>query len=181
MEAFQNISLFTLDSTMKEMNESKAHKKDKANQIFGGDMVKMSQIHIKLMSLTFSMIRMATAKCPKFKQHLANMANILCLTYIQEYATVGFESGYFAKGHIRMMDQAIKNLLQKVRPQLIPMIEVGNEVYSDNTLCSAIGNSYGDIYETHLEWAKDSRLNHTKGGIQKGWEEHIMPILRGKM
>jgi hypothetical protein len=35
----------------------------------------------------------------------------------------------------------------------------------DSIIVSAIGNSYGDIYETHLEWAKDSKLNKTKGNI----------------
>ena len=54
---------------------------------------------------------------------------------------------------------------------------------SDNVLCSAVGNSYGDIYETHLEWAKDSRLNKTKSGdaIPDGFIEHIMPILKAKL
>ena len=61
------------------------------------------------------------------------------------------------------------------------MIEVAAEIYDDDTLCSAIGNSYGDIYETHLEWAKDSRLNHLKGNSVPGWEENVMPILRGKL
>ena len=42
---------------------------------------------------------------------------------------------------------------------------------------SAIGNSYGDIYSTHLEWAKTSRLNDNKGSIQDGFMEYIMPIL----
>ena len=42
---------------------------------------------------------------------------------------------------------------------------------------SAIGNSYGDIYETQLEWAKTSRMNQYKDGIPKGHKEMIMPIL----
>ena len=46
---------------------------------------------------------------------------------------------------------------------------------------SAIGNSYGDIYETHLEWAKNSRLNQNKGAIPDGYMENIMPILQGKL
>jgi hypothetical protein len=46
---------------------------------------------------------------------------------------------------------------------------------------SAIGNSYGDIYETHLEWAKNSRLNDNKGSIPDGYMENIMPILQGKL
>lgn len=50
-------------------------------------------------------------------------------------------------------------------------------------LNSAIGNSYGDIYETHLRWAKNSRLNKTKAGdaIPDGYIEYVMPILKGKL
>ena len=51
----------------------------------------------------------------------------------------------------------------------------------DNVMMSAIGNSFGDIYETHLEWAKNSRMNNDKGSIPKGWNEYIMPILHGKL
>jgi len=53
----------------------------------------------------------------------------------------------------------------------------------DEMLVSAIGNSYGDIYETHLEWAKDSKLNHTKlgDGIPDGYMEYVMPLLKAKM
>jgi len=50
-------------------------------------------------------------------------------------------------------------------------------------LQSAVGNSYGDIYETHLRWAKESKLNKTKGGdaIPDGYIEYIMPILKAKL
>ena len=48
---------------------------------------------------------------------------------------------------------------------------------------SAIGNSYGDIYETHLRWAMGSKMNQTKLGdaIPDGYMENVMPILKGKM
>lgn len=50
--------------------------------------------------------------------------------------------------------------------------------FQDSTLNSAIGNSYGDIYTTHLEWAQTSRLNDEKNGsIPDGFMEYIMPIL----
>ena len=53
----------------------------------------------------------------------------------------------------------------------------------DDYLNSAIGNYHGDIYEQHLELAKDSRLNHTKAGdaIPDGYIEHMMPILKAKL
>ena len=78
-----------------------------------------------------------------------------------------------------MAEDAIKLVLSKLRPQIINLIELSG--FTDSVLTSAIGNSYGDIYETHFEWAKNSRLNKTKGNIANGWEEHIMPILKGKM
>jgi|TARA_B110000285_G_scaffold193373_1_gene222349 hypothetical protein len=68
-----------------------------------------------------------------------------------------------------------------MRPLVISILESAE--IPDELLSSAIGNSYGDIYETHLEWAKNSRLNHTKLGdaIPDGYMETIMPILKGKM
>ena len=49
------------------------------------------------------------------------------------------------------MGEAIKILLNRIRPQVIPLVELWG--YHDTELVSAIGNSYGDIYETHLKWA----------------------------
>ena len=53
--------------------------------------------------------------------------------------------------------------------------------YTDEIVCSAIGNSYGDIYETHLEWAKNSEMNKQKDCIPEGFMEIIMPIIRHKL
>ena len=71
--------------------------------------------------------------------------------------------------------------MTQIRPYAISIIEAYG--IPDEVLVSAIGNSYGDIYETHLKWAKDSKLNHTKAGdaIPDGYLENIIPILKGKM
>ena len=72
-------------------------------------------------------------------------------------------------------------ILTEFRPQAIPFIESFKT--SDMFLQSAIGNSYGDIYETHLRWARESRMNTTKAGdaIPDGYLEHVTPILQHKM
>ncbi len=59
-----------------------------------------------------------------------------------------------------MILQAIKTLNIQIRPYALSLIECFR--MPDEIVMSAIGNSYGDIYETHLEWAMDSRLNKTK-------------------
>jgi hypothetical protein len=100
----------------------------------------------------------------------------------QDNAASCYECGYFAGGlsFSTFIGNAIKHILKEVRPYAISLVE--SYGVSDTVLNSAIGNSYGDIYETHLRWAKDSKLNHTKLGdaIPDGYLENVKP-LRGKM
>ena len=67
--------------------------------------------------------------------------------------------------------------MPKLRPQMIPLVE--SWALPDSLLVSCIGNSYGDIYETQLEWARNSRLNKTP--VPKGFKEYMQPILTGKL
>ena len=77
------------------------------------------------------------------------------------------------------MIEAIKLLLAELRPQIVSLVEsIG---FPDEFLTSAIGNSYGDIYETHLNWAQNSRLNQTEDAIPDGYLKYITPILNAKM
>lgn len=92
---------------------------------------------------------------------------------------IGYDAGYFKKGHDALVDEAYKIMLTLVRPQAIPLVELMN--LPDEILQTAIGNYYGDIYETHFKWAKESRLNQTPGAIPKGFNEHVLPILKGKL
>jgi hypothetical protein len=49
------------------------------------------------------------------------------------------------------MDEAFKNILKKLRPFAIPIMELHD--IPDYINISSVGNSYGDIYETYFEWA----------------------------
>ena len=40
---------------------------------------------------------------------------------------------------------------------MVPLVEAFG--FDDEIVPTAIGNSYGDIYETQLRWAKESRGN----------------------
>ena len=66
-----------------------------------------------------------------------------------------------------------------MRPLVVGILESAD--IPDIILQSAIGNYYGDIYETHLQWAKESRLNQTQDAIPEGFMEYMMPVLKGKM
>jgi len=59
---------------------------------------------------------------------------------------------------------------------MIPLVEAFG--FTDNVICSAIGNSYGDIYETQLDWAKNSRYNATE--VPPQFETLIKPLMQNK-
>jgi hypothetical protein len=123
--------------------------------------------------------KIADIHCEKLRGHMFDLCTLIGLTFLQEYKVYGYESGYFKKGATELINEAIKILLERLRPQAIPLVELMS--YPDSFTMSAIGNSYGDIYETHLEWAKDSRMNKTPGNIPVGFDKYIRPIMQGKL
>jgi len=173
-----------IERISKLIQESKASKKDFTNTLHATDIVKVSQEHFRY--LTFWNFRERVTnnsfKCKKLEGHLTNLCLLYGLQSLKQDTSACYESGYFAVGRpfSTFMNDAFKHLLKEIRPYAISLIE-GYGI-SDEVIMSAIGNSYGDIYETHLRWAKDSKLNHTKLGdsIPDGYMENVK-TLRGKM
>ena len=92
---------------------------------------------------------------------------IYALTELQSGDTAAnYENGFFAPGTQGILLEASKRLMKDLRPQMVPLIEAWE--FPDEVLISAIGNSYGDIYETQMEWARNSRLNKTP--VPKGFD-----------
>jgi hypothetical protein len=70
----------------------------------------------------------------------------------------------------------MKQAVQELRPQMIPLVELDNDELMDFSYLSAIGNKYGDIYEMHLDLAMNSRLN--KKPKPEYWDTLIKPIMQ---
>lgn len=157
------------------MKDSSVSKKDQTNKYFGIDIVTMATLHMKCILIKIFRKKCDDIQCPKLRFHLLNCCSLLGLTYLQEYSGIGYESGLFKRGTVDSINASIKDILTQLRPQAIPLIEMWE--FRDYQLTSAIGNSYGDIYETHLEWAKGSKLNRTVGNIPKGFMEYVHPIM----
>ena len=107
----------------------------------------MVQVHTKYITIQAVAPKISLLKCHKLRYHLANLLSLASLTWIQEYVSLGYECGLFKPGAMELIEEATKLLLSRLRPQAIPLIENLSH-QSDNVLMSAIGNSYGDIYET---------------------------------
>lgn len=174
---------FGLKKVFNLMSKSTATKKDMINSLFALDIVKASQDHIRFINFLLFKDSLKDLKCQQNRKNLELLCILYGLNFLNIDCTNCYISGYFPSGTSAssLIVSAIKKINLALRPKVLNILEAFE--VSDMFLQSAIGNSYGDIYEQHLEWAKDSRLNHTKAGhaIPDGYMEHIMPILKGKM
>jgi len=169
---------------MEKLTTSKVSKKDFTNIHNGLDLVKVAEDHIRYVSFYFFRERINKGiDCPNLKRLLELFCMLYGLNQLNKDSMACFETGYFSHGYKfteKILD-AIKLILSEIRPQIIPFIESFKA--RDDYLQSAIGNSYGDIYEQHLKWAKESRLNTTTAGdaIPDGWLENMQPVIQHKL
>ena len=84
---------------------------------------------------------------------MTNLCLLYGLTHLQKDLSTLYKCGYFSQSqdYPSLIMQGIKELLNRIRPQALSLIESVN--ITDEMCPSAIGNSYGDIYEKHLELA----------------------------
>ena len=119
-------------------------------------------------------------KCPNNVKNLTNLCLLFGLGLINDNLSSCYQSGYFSADvaeYSSMILEAIKMVNLRIRPFILSIMEA--LPITDDVLCSAIGNSYGDIYETHLAWARSSRANESE--VPEGFKKYMMPILKGKL
>lgn len=105
--------------------------------------------HSHMMYVMFQLFRskIEEFKCPNLKSLMQDLAKVIAIHELTNNDSSSvYESGHFAMGTGSSLMEAYKKLLVKLRPQFIPLIESWE--IPDTQLVSAIGNSYGDIYET---------------------------------
>ena len=125
--------------------------------------------------------------CNNLRNHLKNICLLHGLNLLHNECLPCYESGYFRSTGKREISysehilETIKVLNARIRPYIIPLMEECFRI-RDNHIVSAVGNSYGDIYEQHLEWAVNSRMNKKNDeNILEGYLELMQPILKGKL
>lgn len=89
-------------------------------------------------------------------------------------SVVCYETGFFGVGSNELLMTGMKKVLKELRPHMVSLAELDTTPEMDMSYLSAIGNEYGDIYETQLEWAMNSRLN--KNPIPDYFHTIIKPI-----
>lgn len=105
----------------------------------------MIRAHIECVrfQLMLDQVNGHTYKDLKVKEILLDMYRIAAWASLVKNSADVFETGYFAPEAIKMIKQASDNLIAKVRPQLIPIVEASQILET----ASNIGNKFGDCYE----------------------------------
>jgi acyl-CoA oxidase len=148
------------------------------NEVYQQDQVTLAVHHMTYYTVWSAARHLAKSgiKCPNLLAHLTSLVTLYCLTELARDSLPLFDCGYFVPGANAAIFDGIKTLTASLRPQYISLVE-GFDI-PDCTLNSAIGNKYGDIYETYINLAVNSRLNQRP--VPKGME-HMLPILTGKL
>ncbi len=133
-------------STMMNLFQSKHSEAENVNTLFSMDIISMAQSHVIYVTFKYCLEMIEKSfKCEKNKENMRNLVRVFALTEIQQDSAVLYESGFFQMGSGTIMLDALKHLMAAIRPQMIPLVEAW--AFPDGILVSAIGNSYGDIYE----------------------------------
>jgi len=157
------------------MKESKAPSKTKQNELFALNTDKMARAHLAyiLFKMTKDRIDAYPFVDVKVKVPLQLLVKVYALKSLIKDSQPLYECGFFGAGSGLKLDDAYAKLLVELRPHMIPYVE-----YSANMtlgLRSTIGNEYGDIYETQLRVAKNSKLN--KNEVPPYYEKYMKPTM----
>ena len=81
------------------------------------------------------------------------LAKVFALKQLSLDCVACYETGFFGVGSNELLTKSMKQVLKELRPQMVPLTELKTNPEMDMSYLSAIGNEYGDIYETQLDWA----------------------------
>jgi hypothetical protein len=158
------------------LGESNLSNKVKDNEKFARMKLDMIKSHIEYVTLHLFRTHVETSsfKDARIKGLLMECFRINAIKSLIDNCGAVYESQFFAPSAFNLMKQALDQLIEKIRPQLIPLVES----YPLGDTPSNIGNYYGDIYEQQMEQARDSGLNKLDiGGVPPQWESYIKPFL----
>lgn len=94
---------------------------------------------------------------PELHLVLQKLQNLFALYYIEENLGEFTEAGYFSATQVAMVRAKVRQLLEEVRPDAIPLVDAFN--ISDYELHSALGRYDGKVYEALFEMAQQEPLN----------------------
>lgn len=146
---------------MVKLSDKTIKKKIALNDLFAQDLLYLSKMHHLYLSLHIYLksVERGEIKDPKIRPILLLLGKIFALKQLTLDSSILYETGFLKAGAKPLIAKAMQDCLTKLRPLMIPLVELKTDEIRDFSHLSAIGNKYGDIYERQLELSMNSRLN----------------------
>ena len=109
----------------------------------------------------------------KVRVPLELFVKIYALKHIIKDPQSLYECGFFNLKSGKLLNESYAKLLVDLRPLMVPFVEYNPHWMQG--MRSTIGNDHGDIYETQLAVAKNSRLN--KNEVAPYYEKFMKPTM----
>ena len=114
---------------------------------------------------------------------MTRLRSVFALTTIlhpQSYDAISFvEDGYLSQSQMRDIRLVVDDLLDDLLPDAIALTDAWD--FTDASLCSAIGQYDGNVYERLMLWTRQMPINQKmsdKGSVcRESWEQWIRPAL----
>jgi hypothetical protein len=154
-----------ITETVKMIAADQSPKKVQDNETMAQAKLTMVRAHMSYLAIFifYSELKDIQFKDKRITAILTDLGKVAALRSLISDCAHCYDSGFFAAGATQNMSKAFDNIVKKLRPQLIPLVESYD--LPDFTLMSSIGNSFGDIYENQLDLAMDAPMNRTKDAI----------------
>jgi len=151
------------------------------NETHAPDIYQLSECHMMLATFKIcrNYVERGDFKDENLRAVLTLLLKVFALRHLQKDSMPCFEAGFFGKGSLLLLNNSMKARLVDLRPHMIPLNEYKMVMDDHFVNISAIGNKYGDIYESQLNWAIGSRLNRQKK--PHFFESLVMPMIRGEL
>ena len=138
----------------------------------------MNRAHMLYLSFVIfrSTIESTNFKDQNIKPLMLLLAKIYALKQLSIDSVACYETGFFCYGSKPLLLDSMKKALTDLRPQIVPLTELNSDEIIDMSHLSSIGNKWGDIYESQLERAINSRLNQQPKPDY--WDTLVKPLMK---
>ena len=161
------------------MSRSKSSHHRQINEEFATAIAQATRLHITYMCFKMARdhLEKSAFKDLKVRGYLELCCKVFALKQLSLDRHALYESGHFKKGHSHLLETGYHEVLRKLRPQMIPLVE--SFATQSKFVPSTIGNAFGDIYELQFETAKKSRIN-AENNLNSFYQAHMKPVMNLK-
>ena len=167
-------SAYAFKLLQRTLSKSPLPEKEKTNEAFALDIDSAAKLHIEylIVSVARQHFKNHEFKDPRIKELLETLLSIFAAKLLMKNSEGLYEIGFFGPGSKRLLQDGFSQLLAKIRPHMLPLVEDWPQI---DTVYTVIGNRWGDIYEAQLDFARNSRLN--KHQVAPYYETLIKPLM----